>query len=140
MDQESIGYVMQPEEIGCKRDSRDSSGNEKKACTNHTTKAPLNPTTLLVGCHKTSTNNEMTGYASGAFDELAIWTRRLSDEDKELFLGGYKSSFTELGAAQTLALMLGIDLNDVNQAERAISVVNDVVAGKEEGDGVGIIS
>ena len=31
----------------------------------------------------------MTGYASGAFDELAIWTRRLSDKDKELFLGGY---------------------------------------------------
>ena len=44
---------MQPEEIGCKRDSRGSSGNEKKSCTNHTTKAPLNPTTLLVGCHKT---------------------------------------------------------------------------------------
>lgn len=35
--------------------------------------------------------------------------------------------------------MLGIDLNDVSQAERAISVVNDVVSGKEEGDGVGII-
>ena len=50
-----------------------------------------------------------------------------------------ESSFTELGAAQTLALMLGIDLNDVNQAERAISVVNDVVSGKQEGDGVGII-
>ena len=50
-----------------------------------------------------------------------------------------ESSFTELGEAKTLALMLGIDLNDVNQAERAISVVNDVVAGKEEGDGVGII-
>lgn len=44
---------MQPEELGCKRDSRGSSGNEKKSCTNHTTKAPLNPTTLLVGCHKT---------------------------------------------------------------------------------------
>ena len=41
---------------------------------------------VFVNC---STNNEMTGYASGAFDELAIWTRRLSDEDKELFLGGY---------------------------------------------------
>jgi len=44
-----------------------------------------------------------------------------------------------LGEAKTLALMLGIDLNDVNQAERAISVVNEVVSGKEEGDGVGII-
>jgi hypothetical protein len=50
-----------------------------------------------------------------------------------------ESSFTELGEAKTLALMLGIDLNDVNQAERAISVVNDVVSGKEDGDGVGII-
>ena len=50
-----------------------------------------------------------------------------------------ESSFTELGAAQTLALMLGIDLNDVNQAATAISVVNDVVSGKEDGDGVGII-
>jgi len=44
-----------------------------------------------------------------------------------------------LGEAKTLALMLGIDLNDVNQSERAISVVNEVVSGKEEGDGVGII-
>ena len=50
-----------------------------------------------------------------------------------------ESSFTELGAAQTLALMLGIDLNDVNQAATAISVVNDVVSGKEDGDGVGLI-
>ena len=41
---------------------------------------------IFVHC---STDNEMTGYASGAFDELAIWTRRLSDKDKELFLGGY---------------------------------------------------
>ena len=38
-----------------------------------------------------------------------------------------------------MALMLGIDLNDVNQAATAISVVNDVVSGKEDGDGVGII-
>ena len=44
-----------------------------------------------------------------------------------------------MGAAQTLALMLKIDLNDVNQAETAISVVSDVVSGKEDGDGVGII-
>ena len=35
--------------------------------------------------------------------------------------------------------MLKVDLNDVNQAKAAISVVNDVVNGKEEGDGVGII-
>ena len=53
MDLELIGYVMQPEEIGCKKDSRGSSKVEEKACTNHTAKEPLNPTTLLVGCHKT---------------------------------------------------------------------------------------
>ena len=35
--------------------------------------------------------------------------------------------------------MLGIDLNDVNQAATAISVVNDVVSGKGDADGVGII-
>ena len=67
------------------------------------------------------------------------WVFLLSKYLRNICLHYLESSFTELGAAQTLALMLGIDLNDVNQAERAISVVNDVVAGKEEGDGVGII-
>ena len=53
MDLELIGYVMQPEEIGCKRDSRGGSRDEEKACTNHTIKERLTPTTLMVGCHKT---------------------------------------------------------------------------------------
>ena len=35
--------------------------------------------------------------------------------------------------------MLGVDIKDVNQAAAAISVVTNVVSGKEEDDGVGII-
>ena len=50
MDLEMVGYVMQPEEIGCKKEVRIT---EEKPCTNHTIEKPLTPTTLLVGCHKT---------------------------------------------------------------------------------------
>ena len=35
--------------------------------------------------------------------------------------------------------MLKVDLNDVNQAETAINVVDTLVSGKEDGDGVGTI-
>ena len=50
-----------------------------------------------------------------------------------------EASFSELDPSQALQLMLKVDLNDVNQAETAISVVDTLVSGKEEGDGVGII-
>ena len=50
MDLELIGYVMQPEEIGCKKDAR---MEEEMPCTNHTIEKPLDPTTLMVGCHRT---------------------------------------------------------------------------------------
>ena len=50
-----------------------------------------------------------------------------------------EASFSELDPSQALQLMLKVDLNDVNQAETAISVVDTLVSGKEEGDGVGIV-
>ena len=50
-----------------------------------------------------------------------------------------EASFSELDPSQALQLMLKVDLHDVNQAETAISVVDTLVSGKEEGDGVGII-
>ena len=53
MDLELVGYVMQPEEIGCSKDSPSSSLDEDEACTNHTVENPLPQTTLMVGCHKT---------------------------------------------------------------------------------------
>ena len=44
---ESIAFSLQPDEIGCKKDSSSAS------CTNHTKEDPLGRTTLMLGCHKT---------------------------------------------------------------------------------------
>ena len=50
MDLELVGYVMQPEEIGCRTDSPK---NGKNGCTNYTKGEALEPPTLMIGCHKT---------------------------------------------------------------------------------------
>ena len=41
-----------------------------------------------------SSNSSARGFATGLFDEVAVWARRLSDKDKDYFLGGYRKYCT----------------------------------------------
>lgn len=52
----------------------------------------LDPREMIVGCHKSSDNTTERYFATGRFDELAFWTRRLNNTEKPLFLGGHSKS------------------------------------------------
>lgn len=54
-----------------------------------TRKSPLNPSELMIGCHKDSDNQLYRGYNDAEFDELALWKRSLLDNETMFFLGGY---------------------------------------------------
>ncbi len=47
------------------------------------------PPELMLGCHRTKENQTPRNFGSGGYDELAIWNRRLSDNELPLFLGGH---------------------------------------------------
>ena len=70
----SVGYVLQPEEV-----------KEPKS-------EPVTPT-VSMGCQYLKFSGQSKDFASGYFDELAIWKRYLNDTDKALFLGGYSKEF-----------------------------------------------
>ena len=70
----SVGYVLQPEEV-----------EDPKS-------EPVSPT-VSMGCQYLIFSGQSKDFASGYFDELAIWKRYLNDTDKALFLGGYSKEF-----------------------------------------------
>ena len=87
MDMEPIGYVLQPQEIGC------TVLSQTQECDTTPALKPLDPMTIMMGCHQTSDDTEPRYFAGGGFDELAIWTRALNDTDLPLFFGGYSKLF-----------------------------------------------
>jgi len=49
----------------------------------------LNPPTMMLGCHMTRADNgQQRGFAGGVFDEVALWDRRIGDDEIHMFLGG----------------------------------------------------
>lgn len=90
---------------------------------------PLDPPTVMIGCHKTKNDDGYKGFLSGAYDEVAYWTRRIPDNETQIFLGGYKDSFESIDASALVNMMNGVDLNDPNQADAAINVMGIVLGG-----------
>lgn len=54
-----------------------------------TRKGALDPPEIMVGCHKDADMDEYGHYLTASLDELAIWHRRLVDNNTIYFLGGY---------------------------------------------------
>lgn len=54
-----------------------------------TEKPALHPPTLMIGCHKTSSDEEYWGFSDNEYDELALWTKAIPDNETEYFTGGY---------------------------------------------------
>ena len=47
----------------------------------------------MVGCHKTSTDMTHRGFSTGEYDELAIWKRKLMENETIFFYGGFSKEF-----------------------------------------------
>ena len=79
---EMIGHSLLPEEQDC------TMKDELIYCKKTTiAQEPITPTTMMLGCHKTDSNPDLR--AGGAFDEVAFWSKRIPDEKRHMFLGGW---------------------------------------------------
>ena len=70
VDWEIVGQTAYPKQVSAAKD-------------------PLDPSMILIGCHKTSSEPDYRGYTDGQFDEVAMWARRLLNNETRFFLGGY---------------------------------------------------
>ena len=81
MDLKRVGFVLQPEEIGC----------NSQQCSPTEAQDALLPPEVLIGCHKTMENKTERSFSSGSFDEVAIWRYWLNNTLLPYFLGGYSN-------------------------------------------------
>lgn len=84
MDLQEIGKMIVPLETGCVTQTESDTCSETTVA-----EAPLNPPTMIIGCHMTQQNKTKRNFAHGEFDEIAFWDRRLNNSEKPYFLGGY---------------------------------------------------
>jgi len=117
LDLKRVGFVLQPEEIGC----------DSQKCSQTDGEEPLNPAEIMIGCHKTMENQTNRDFSSGSFDEIAIWKYWLNDTLLPYFLGGYKSAFDDMSSEEMVKMLNNVDLADPAQASSAIDVVNGLV-------------
>lgn len=81
---------------------------------------------MMLGCHKTSTNTTYGGYNDAAYDELALWTRRLNDTDKWYFLGGYQEDFADISTDEFQNMLDRVDLEDPAQQAAAVNILSQM--------------
>lgn len=116
-----VGYVMQPEEISCKV-------VDPATCSSGGVNEALDPVTLSIGCHFTQENDTLRNFASGTWDEIAVWTEWLNDTVKPYFLGGYKAALETMAVEDVMEMIDKVDMSDPEQAIAATSIVNTLVA------------
>lgn len=104
LSQEPIGHVLQAEVLGCVFD--EATADYSCEDIRPEPSPGFDPPQMMIGCHRTRANPTPRLFASGSFDELAIWNQRLNDTQKPYFLGGFSESFsvTSLIAAALISL------------------------------------
>lgn len=89
-----------------------------------TRKSPLNPSELMIGCHKDSDNQLYRGYNDAEFDELALWKRSLLDNETMFFLGGYEGEMSFIDPEEYQVMLEKTDLKDSSQLVAAFKVLS----------------
>nr|XP_053630924.1 adhesion G-protein coupled receptor D1-like [Cherax quadricarinatus] len=84
---------------------------------------PLNPPEIMIGCHKDSNNTVYRDFNTADLDELAIWQKRLPDNNTVFFLGGFEEDAKNLNPAKLDRILDGVDLTDPQQQIQAISAL-----------------
>ncbi|KAK3858005.1 hypothetical protein Pcinc_035777 [Petrolisthes cinctipes] len=97
-------------------------------------KTPLDPSEIMLGCHKDSDNPTYRQFAEGAFDELATWTRVV--EDPIMFLGGYSETLGEGGIESLKETADTANYKDAETSAAMLNALNSVSSSEEEEDEV----
>jgi len=131
---EMIGHSLLPEEkdCTCTMTNCDPDNEAHFDCKKKTVaQEPLTQPTMMLGCHKTKNNPDLREFAGGVFDEVAFWSKRIPDEERHMFLGGWKESFDNVDSSELLNMMDSVDFSDPDQAATALQVLS-LVIGEEE--------
>ncbi|XP_068212715.1 cadherin EGF LAG seven-pass G-type receptor 1-like [Palaemon carinicauda] len=86
--------------------------------------APLDPALVMIGCHKTSTDTNYRGYNDAEYDEIAMWQRRLPDNETNFFFGGFEANFSNVNVEEYSQMINSVDLSDPDQRAYAVDILN----------------
>jgi len=121
--------------INLEKVGQDIHGEECESCTEDDICAdPFIPPKMILGCQMTTKDKTKRLHAPGRFDELAFWKWRLNDTQKPYFLGGHKTVFEDISAADIVALMSHTDLTDVAQLSTVTGLLKGIMGAEEEPD------
>jgi len=95
----------------------------------YTVQTALRKPTVMLGCHKTNSDQTYRDFLGGVYDEVAVWTKHVPDSELAVFMGGYKESFNSVPMNDLIDMMNGVDMSDPAQADTALDVLNSVVDG-----------
>ena len=87
--------------------------------------------TMMLGCHSTASNTKERQFSGGVFDEVAVWHRRIPDNESHMLLGGWKESFDQVSTDELVNMMDNVDFSDPNQAAVALQLLQNAVAPEE---------
>ena len=105
MNMEVIGHSLLPEErdCACTITDCDQSNETMIECKDGVqAQDPLDQPTMMLGCHKTNNTPTYRDFAGGTFDEVAFWNKRIPDEKKHMFLGGWSKLQIEFPISLTI--------------------------------------
>ncbi|XP_064083647.1 uncharacterized protein LOC135199488 [Macrobrachium nipponense] len=98
-------------------------------------KGILNPTEMLIGCHKDADNPMYRGFNDADFDEYAYWNRRLPDDQTIFFMGGYEGNIENLAPEEFAHMLSKTNMKDPVQAQIAMTMFNTMADSLTEDEG-----
>ncbi|XP_071518113.1 adhesion G-protein coupled receptor D1-like [Panulirus ornatus] len=93
-----------------------------------TRKDALDPPEIMLGCHKHADAQDYGHFLEASLDELAIWHRRLRDENTIYFLGGYEGEIENIDASEYEKMLSKTDLKNDLQHTVALSILAEMTA------------
>lgn len=91
-------------------------------------KQALDPTEMMLGCHKDADNQLYRGYNDAEYDELAAWTRKLPDNETLFFFGGYEANFSDIEPDKFQSMLTQVELKDPAQMAFAINILSKMTS------------
>ncbi|XP_066945236.1 uncharacterized protein [Macrobrachium rosenbergii] len=98
-------------------------------------KGILNPTEMLIGCHRDADNPTYRGFNNADFDEYAYWNRRLPDDQTIFFMGGYEGNIENLAPEEFSHMLAKTNMKDPVQAQIAMTMFNTMADSLTADDG-----
>ncbi|XP_068212714.1 adhesion G-protein coupled receptor D1-like [Palaemon carinicauda] len=102
-------------------------GHEHHSKDSSPAKEFLDPSEMLIGCHKDADDTSYRGFNNADFDEFAYWDRRLPDDQTIFFMGGYEGSPSNLAPEEFAHMLAKTNMKDPVQTQIAMAMFNAMI-------------